>query len=174
MVTVVITGFMGTGKTSVGRALAARLGRPFVDTDALVEEGSGQTVAEIFAATGEASFRAAESAALARALRVAGAVIATGGGALVDPANLRQVRDAAAPLVCLSARPELIVARAAQQGASRPLLSDADPRRRVEELLAQRASTYAQADLTVDTSERAVDHIVDEIARFLEEEGAGA
>jgi shikimate kinase len=167
MVTVVITGFMGTGKTSVGRALAARLGRGFVDTDVLVEERTGRTVSEIFAADGEAAFRAAEKEALDRALAVEGAVVATGGGTAVDAANLRAIR-AAAPLVCLTARPELIVARAAAQGDARPLLRDTERPRRVEALLEERATAYAQADLTVDSSERAIDDIVDEMARLLE------
>jgi len=174
MVTVVITGFMGTGKTSVGRALAARLGRGFVDTDALVEERSGRTVSEIFAADGEAAFRAAEKDALDRALAVEGAVVATGGGALIDRDNLARVRAAAAPLICLTARAELIVARAAQQGAVRPLLQGSDPLRRVRQLLAERAPAYAQADLSIDTSDRDLDDVVAEIARFLATRKAGS
>jgi shikimate kinase len=174
MVTVVITGFMGTGKTSVGRALAARLGRSFVDTDVMVEQRTGRSVAAIFASEGEAAFRAAESAALAAALGEPGAVIATGGGALVDPKNLALVRNAAAPLVCLTARADLIVARAAAQGAVRPLLQGPEPLRRVEELRAERAPVYAKADLSIDTSERSIDDVVAEIARFVAKKEAGA
>ncbi len=166
MTTVVITGFMGTGKTSVGRALAQRLSVPFVDTDSLVEQVEGVSVTEIFASRGEEYFRKAEKAAIAEALRVPAAVVATGGGAVVDDDNSSTLK-AAAPLVCLTARADLIEARARQQGATRPLLAGADPRRRIEELLAQRAPAYAKADLQIDTSDRGVDEIVDEIATFL-------
>jgi shikimate kinase len=173
MVIVVITGFMGTGKTSVGRALAAQLERPFVDTDALIESSEGSSVTEIFATDGEAHFRAAEKRALAEALEVAGAVVATGGGAVLDPDNLAMIR-AAAPLVCLTAPPEVIVERTKEQGDVRPLLHGHDPRVRVEQLLAERAEAYAKADLSIDTSSRPVADIVDQVARFLEDREAGA
>ncbi len=167
MTTVVITGFMGTGKTSAGRALAARLGVPFVDTDALIEESEGRSVSEIFADLGEESFRAAEKRAIDAALAESGAVVATGGGAVVDPDNLAKLQ-AAAPLVCLTATAEVIEARTRAQGATRPLLNEPNPRARIEALLAGRAEAYAKADLQIDTSDRGLDEIVDEIAEFLE------
>lgn len=170
MTTVVITGFMGTGKTSVGRALAARLGTRFVDTDTLVEEREGRSVSEIFATDGEAHFRAAEKAAIDAALAQPGAVVATGGGAIVDRPNLDKLK-AAAPLVCLTARANVIEARVRAEGATRPLLADPDPRRRIEELLAQRKSAYDQADLQIDTSDRDLDDIVAQIADFLAHRG---
>ncbi len=166
MTTVVITGFMGTGKTSVGRALARHLSVPFVDTDTLVEDDEGCSVSDLFAAQGEAYFRAAEKRAIAAALEIPRAVVATGGGAVVDPDNLRTLK-AAAPMVCLSADAAVIEARTRAQGSSRPLLSDPDPRARIGELLEQRMSAYAQADLQIDTSKRDLDDLVDEIATFL-------
>ncbi|MGH7789702.1 MAG: shikimate kinase, partial [Candidatus Binatia bacterium] len=105
MATVVLTGFMGTGKSSVGERLAARLGAPFVDTDLLIERRAGRPIAALFAAEGEAPFRALERQAIAEAVGVPRAVIATGGGAIVDAENLATLR-AAAPIVCLTARPE--------------------------------------------------------------------
>jgi shikimate kinase len=170
MATVVLTGFMGTGKTKVGEKLAARLGRPFVDTDELVEREEGCSVESLFASKGEPYFRAAERRAIEWAVQVPGAVIATGGGAIVAEENFARLR-ASAPIVCLTARTDVIVERTRSAGSARPLLPGADPARHIEELKERRAAAYARADLTVDTSERSVEEVVDEIARFL---GAGA
>jgi len=166
MATVVLTGFMGTGKTRIGERLAQRLERPFVDTDSLIEQREGCSVAAIFAAAGEAHFRAAERRAVAEACAMADAVIATGGGAIMDPDNRAALR-AAAPIVCLTARPAVILARATRAGASRPLLQDDDPTARIAALLAERADAYAQADLTLDTSDRRIDDLVADIEAFL-------
>ncbi len=166
MATVVLTGFMGTGKTSLGVRLAARLDRPFVDTDTLIERREGRSVSAIFAGDGEAHFRTAERRAIGEALAVPSAVIATGGGAVVDPENLAALR-AAAPLVCLIARPEVILARTERAGPVRPLLRGDDPLRRIAELLAERAPAYAHADLTLDTSDRPLDELVAELETFL-------
>ena len=166
MATVVLTGFMGTGKTSIGERLAARLERPFVDTDALIERREGRSIAAIFAADGEPHFRAIERRAIGEALAVPGAVVATGGGAIVDPANLAALR-AAAPLVCLTARPEVILARTTTARSIRPLLQDDDPLGRITALLAERAPAYAQADLTLDTSDRRLDDLVADLERFV-------
>lgn len=171
MTIVVLTGMMGTGKTSVGERLAERLGAAFVDTDDLVERAAGRSVAAIFASDGEAAFRVAEKRAIREALAVPRAVVATGGGAIVDPENLAALR-AAAPLVCLTARPEVILARARAAGATRPLLQDAEPAARIAALLAARAPAYAQADLTLDTSARALDDVVAEVLAFLRRRGA--
>lgn len=165
MATVVLTGFMATGKSSVGERLAKRLARPFVDTDRLVERAEGRSIEAIFATDGEPYFRAAERRAIGEALALGDAVIATGGGAIVDPENFAAL-SAAAPIVCLTARPEILAARAGATG-SRPLLAGEDPRRRIDRLLAERAPAYAKADLTIDTSERTVDEVVDRIVEFL-------
>src|SRR5215470_5572891 len=101
---IVLMGFMGTGKSEVGRRLAQRLGRAFVDTDQLVEERAGKRVAAIFADDGEPAFRGLERTAVADAAARAGAVIAVGGGAVLDPENVRVLR-AAGVLVHLTARP---------------------------------------------------------------------
>lgn len=167
MTTVVITGFMATGKSSVGRELARRLSVPFVDTDSLIEDAEGRSVSEIFAADGEAYFRGAEKTAIATALTVPSAVVATGGGAVLEPANVARLR-AAAPIVCLHASADVIEARARAAAESRPLLAGADARTRIEELMAQRAPAYARADLQIDTSCRGVADLVDEIESFLQ------
>jgi len=167
MTTVVITGFMGTGKTSVGRALAGRLGVPFADTDSLIEKREGRSVTEIFDDRGEAYFRKVEKQAIAEALAIPGAVVATGGGAVLDADNA-EVLCKAAPLVCLSARPDVIEARTRAQGGTRPLLSGADSEGRIAALLAQRAEAYARADRQIDTSDRDLEDLVGEIGAFLD------
>jgi shikimate kinase len=109
---IVLMGFMGTGKSEVGRRLAQRLGRAFVDTDQLVEERAGKRVAAIFADDGEAAFRTLERTAVADAAARGGAVIAVGGGAVLDAENVRRLREAGV-LVHLTARPEAILQRIA-------------------------------------------------------------
>jgi shikimate kinase len=159
--TIVLMGFMGTGKSEVGRRLAQRLGRAFVDTDQLVEERAGKRVAEIFADDGEPAFRALERAAVADAAARSGVVVAVGGGAVLDPENVRLLRDAGV-LVYLTARPQVILRRVGDT-KHRPLLRD-DPKGTIDRLLAERGPVYAAAaDVTVDTSEHTVDGVVKEI-----------
>ena len=158
-------GFMGTGKSEVGRRLAQRLGRAFVDTDRLVEARAGKRIATIFAEDGEPAFRTLERAAVAEAAGRGGPVVAVGGGAVLDPENVRCLR-AAGVLVYLTARPEIIMGRVGD-GSTRPLLRD-DPRTAVVRLLAERGPVYAAAaDITVETSERTADEVVGEIQRAL-------
>lgn len=158
---IVLMGFMGTGKSEVGRRLAQRLGRAFVDTDQLVEERAGKRVAAIFAEDGEAAFRALERDAIADAAGRGAAVVAVGGGAVVDPENVRRLRETGT-LVYLTARPEIILRRVGD-ASSRPLLKD-DPHAAVSRLLAERGPVYAAAaDVTVDTSERTAAEVVEEI-----------
>jgi shikimate kinase len=155
---VILTGFMATGKTEVGRKLAALVGAPFVDTDALVESETGRTVADIFAHDGEPRFRALERAAVERACGVEDAVVATGGGTLLDPENRRRLA-AAGPVVCLTATPEDLLRRVGG-GAERPLLAGGDRLVRIRELLAARAEAYASAAHTIDTTGLGVDDVV--------------
>ncbi len=162
---IVLMGFMGTGKSEVGRRLAQRLGRAFVDTDQLVEERAGKRVAAVFADDGEPAFRALERDAVVDAVGRGGTVVAVGGGAVLDPENVRRLRDAGV-LVHLTARPEAILKRVGD-AASRPLLRD-DPRATVTRLLAERGPMYAAAaDVTVDTSDRSADEVVEEIQQAL-------
>jgi shikimate kinase len=152
---IVLAGFMATGKTQVGRRLARALGWRFVDTDALVEAAAGRSVAAIFAEEGEPGFRARERAAVAEACAMPSAVVAVGGGALLDPAN-REALLAAGPVVCLRASPEEILRRVGT-ARDRPLLSGpairsaAERLVRIEALLAERAPVYDCATHVVDT-----------------------
>ena len=166
---VILTGFMATGKSEVGRRLARRLGRPFVDLDKLVEAAAGKTVAAIFAAEGEARFRELERGAVEEACRVPDAVIATGGGTLLDAENRRRLASAG-PIVCLSAAPEEIVRRIGN-AASRPLLADAnggDRLARIRTLLAERAPVYALATHAVETGGVPVDEVVERVCALVE------
>ena len=167
MRTIVLTGFMGTGKSEVGRRLAKRLGRAFVDTDELVEVRAGKSVATIFADDGETRFRALERQAVADAAGREGAVIALGGGAVLDRANVDTVR-ANGVLVCLTARPDVILKRLGDV-RQRPLLAGGDPRANVARLLDERRDAYATADITIDSSDRSADEVVEEIRKQLGE-----
>ena len=145
-----LIGFMATGKSTVGRLLAERLGRPFLDLDDAVEEAAGQTVAELFAGEGEAGFRAREAEALARVIDGPAAVVATGGGTACHGDNL--VRMRARGLVVALAAPLPVVLQRARDGAgerTRPLLAGDEDELRA--LLARRAPVYRQAHVGVPT-----------------------
>jgi len=165
VVHVVLTGFMATGKTEVGRRLARLLACPFMDIDGLVEVAAGRTVTEIFANEGEPRFRTLERAAVERACGVPEAVIATGGGTLLDPENRRRLA-AAGPIVCLTARPEAILRRGGAP-ESRPLLAKENGASarlaRIQALLAERAPAYAIATHAIDTSELSLDDVVERV-----------
>ena len=158
---------MGTGKTSVGERLAQRARRDRSSTPTRWSSGrEGRSVAAIFASHGEAAFRAAERRAIGEAWRWPHAVVATGGGAIVDADNRAALR-AAAPIVCLTARPDVILARATAAGAD-PAVAAGRRSRRAHRRAARRAGApaYAQADLTIDTSTRASRRLVAEVARL--------
>jgi shikimate kinase len=168
---VILTGFMATGKTEVGRRLARRLGAPFVDTDGLIEAAAHRPIADIFASDGEAHFRTLERDAVARACEVDGAVIATGGGTLLDAENRRRLA-AAGPIVCLLAAPEVVLRRVGDS-SSRPLLAGAarpaDRLGRIRALLDERTPVYALATHSVDTSRLRLDEVVDRVQAFVAE-----
>lgn len=169
--TIILTGFMGTGKSTIGRLLAARLGLPFIDTDEEVERAAGQTVAAIFENEGEVRFRALERCAVAAAVEQ-DAVVATGGGAIIDPESYERMH-AAGPIICLTAPVETILERTAAH-RDRPLLCADDVAARVRHLLAERAAAYARADLSIDTSVRPPETVVEEIVAFLGRRGYGS
>jgi shikimate kinase len=164
MASIVLIGFMGSGKTVVGQEIARRLGRPFVDTDTLVEEAAGMRVTEIFARFGEAHFRALERDTIAKvcaSCAARDAVVATGGGAMLDPENRRRLGEIG-PIVCLDADVDSILQRVGGDTA-RPLLRGADVRARVRALLEERERVYAMADHRVDTSGRSVAAVADAV-----------
>ena len=167
---IILTGFMGTGKTSVGRRLAQRLNYSFVDTDALIEARSGMTVAEIFRHRGEAAFRRLEADLAQELADGQRQVIATGGRFMLEDANAAALGRNGL-VFCLWAESEEIMARVAEDGAAaRPLLESSDPQARLETLLAERRSGYLRFT-AVDTSGKTVDEVVGTLLDRLEHPG---
>ena len=162
---IALTGFMAAGKTVVSRRLARSLGWSFVDLDAVIEAGEGLAVREIFASRGERYFREREKAALGQVLEGSEQVIALGGGAVVDPDNLRLLKERSL-LIWLKVSPQTVLGRTGETD-NRPLLQGPDRLKRIEELSAQRESIYAEADITVDTDELTVDQVVQRIQQQL-------
>jgi shikimate kinase len=168
---IALTGFMAVGKSSVGRSLARRLRRPFIDLDSLIEKTERLKVREIFSRKGERYFRQAEKKALQKVLAEDGQVIATGGGVVLDEENLQLLRDRSF-LICLSAAPGVIDRRAGE-GSKRPLLERHDDRRsRIQELLQQREKNYGAAHATIDTSHLSVDQVAEKIMNLLRDSEA--
>jgi shikimate kinase/3-dehydroquinate synthase len=147
---IVLTGFMGTGKSSVGREVADRSGLPFLDLDDLIAARAGKPIPEIFAQDGEPAFRALEAQACQEVREPSGQVIAAGGGAVLDPAN-REALASGGTVICLEAETGVIARRLAG-GDGRPLLSGANREARIAELLATRAAAYAELPHQLDTS----------------------
>ena len=164
---VLLTGFMGTGKTAVGKRLAERLGLPFIDLDEIIEEASGASIREIFERQGEDEFRRRERAALKKALDMPEGIVATGGGTLVDASNRQLVRGHALT-VWLNTPLQVIESRLHRGDRdSRPLFGDLS---RVRELFRRRLPAYRQADLTIDIGvEDSVDQIADRLIPMLRE-----
>jgi shikimate kinase/3-dehydroquinate synthase len=163
----VLSGPPASGKSSLGQALAERLGRPFIDTDARVEAMTGRSIPELFADLGEASFRSIERRALEEALSTSvPAVLSTGGGTLLDrPLRRRVLREA--HVLGLSVSPEALLARIQTTPASRPLLA-ADPAPRLSALLDARAEAYAEVHATVP-ADGPFDRVLDDLGAALSE-----
>jgi shikimate kinase len=162
-----LIGFMATGKTTVGRLLAKRLGWKLVDLDEVVASQVSRTVPQIFADEGEAGFRAHEARALSTVAADRRTVVATGGGAATREENL-QTMLRSGRVVALGVTPEEAVRRA-RGGAGRPLLAGPDPFAAATALLAARAPFYARAHLAVDTVGRTADAVADEILAWMGE-----
>ena len=163
---VVLVGPMGSGKSHVGRLLAARLGLAFADADARVEADAGMPIAAIFAAEGEVGFRAREARALADALARGGQVVATGGGAVLDAGNRAAMRTAGRVVYLQVEAAEQLRRLAGDSG--RPLLAVADRAQRLAELQAQREPLYRDvADLVFETGGRSPEAIAEALAARL-------
>lgn len=161
-----LVGPMGVGKSSIGRRLAARLGRTFMDCDEELMRRTGVEIEVIFEIEGESGFRSRESRLLLELVQETGIVLATGGGAVLLPEN-RAALAARGTVVYLSAAVDLLVRRTARD-RKRPLLQTGDRPGRIRQLLAEREPLYREiADCTVDTGQGSVAHSVDLICREL-------
>jgi shikimate kinase len=148
--TVALVGLMGAGKTTVGRRLAAALGLPFVDADAEIAAAAGRSIDEIFAERGECEFRRGERNVIARLLAGPPHVLATGGGAFIDPKTRALMKERAIS-IWLKAPIEVLMKRVARRD-DRPLLKEPDPEAVMRRLIEERYPIYAEADLTVETT----------------------
>ena len=163
--TLVLVGLMGAGKTSIGKRVAQRLGVPFTDADSEIEAAANMTIAEIFARDGEAVFRAGERRVIARLLDGPIHVLATGGGAFMDPATRGRIGERALS-IWLRADIEVLLARVAKR-RHRPLLNQGEPREVLERLIAVRHPVYAEADLTVDSLAAPAEAMVERVLASL-------
>lgn len=164
--TVVLVGMMGAGKTAVGKALAARLDVPFLDSDAEIEAAANMTVPEIFVRDGEPFFRRKESQVIARLLDEARGVLSTGGGAFLAEANRRMISEKGVS-VWLNAPVEVLWNRVRHKD-SRPLLRTSNPRATLQELYEARKPFYREADLMVlSEGDVSVEQMVDRVLAAL-------
>lgn len=147
---IALVGLMGAGKTTVGRRLAAALNLPFIDADSEIEKAAGLSVQEIFARHGEGEFRRGERSVIARLLTDPPHVLATGGGAFIDPATRALVKQKGIS-VWLKA-PLDVLLRRVEKRDNRPLLQNGDPAAVMRDLMAARYPIYAEADITVETN----------------------
>ena len=160
---VYLVGFMGTGKTAVGKALARRLKLEFVDLDEAIERGQGDKikVVDIFATKGEDYFRNLESQALREVAEKEACVSACGGGIVIRDDNIKEMQSSGT-VICLEANPEVIWQRV-KNHTHRPLLNVTDPKAEIKELLDKRAPFYAKIKHHIDTSNLSVEEAVDRI-----------
>lgn len=165
MARIVLLGMMGSGKSTVGRALAARLDVPFRDTDQLLEYRLGRHIPQIFQLYGEEAFRSHETSVL-RSLDPIEAVTATGGGIVLREENWPELRRLGTT-VFLNAYPEVLIKRLDQSSRKRPLLAQENWESKLTELLETRLPLYRQADVTVDVKDEEIESVVEEIVKCL-------
>lgn len=152
---------MGTGKSVVGKKLAAKLNRDFIELDSEIEKKEKMPVKDIFEKKGEMYFRSVEKEAVKEAAKRDNIVISAGGGAIIDEENFKNLKDNGV-IICLKASPDTILKRT-RSLKTRPLLNVLDPKKRIEELLQKRKASYSKADFSIDTDRLTVDQVVEKI-----------
>lgn len=163
---IVLIGLMGTGKSAVGRTIANKLGRRFIDTDRLIERKTGKTISEIFERNGEETFRQIEKEIIKKVSQYIGIVIATGGGAVNDPESFEYLKKSGW-IIALYASSETLYQRISGKRI-RPLLSkEEDPVKKLDEISSERKSIYAMADFQISTEGKEINQIADEIIDLL-------
>ncbi len=163
MKNIVLTGFMGTGKTVVGKRLSKLLNMELVDVDTEIEKAENMTINEIFRRFGESRFRELETEMIKRLSEKNNVIISTGGGAVLKKENVDALRKNGV-IVCLLATPETILKRTSHT-ATRPLLQVEDPLKRIKELLDYRKPFYEKADIMIDTEGKTPSQIAEEIVK---------
>ncbi|MFW6134999.1 MAG: shikimate kinase [Elusimicrobiota bacterium] len=162
---IVLTGMMGTGKSTVGKKLASVLGMEYIDVDEMIEKDTGKSINKIFENDGEEKFREIEKKAVKVVSLLNNHVVSTGGGVVKDSENMEELEKNSV-VICLRARPEIIYERT-KKHSNRPLLKVKDPEKAIKELMSKREKFYKRCDLMVDTSEKKVDEIVKKIIDFI-------
>jgi len=174
--TIVLVGLMGSGKSSIGRRLAERLGLPFVDADAEIEAAAGCTIEDFFERYGEEEFRKGERRVMRRLLEGPVHVLSTGGGAFIDPETRAAISESGIS-IWLRADLQTLLDRVARRD-DRPLLKDGDPEEILQRLMDERYPIYAKADITVDSSDGppriTVDRVTAALDAFIAEQANGA
>jgi shikimate kinase len=164
---IILVGLMGAGKSCIGRHLAQSLGRPFIDADKEIELAAGCRIPEIFERHGEAAFRDGERRVIDRLLRDSGRVLATGGGAFMDPRTRAAIRERGVS-VWLRADLDLLVERTSRRN-NRPLLKRGDPREILQKLIDERYPVYAEADVVVDIDDSPPKMTTERVRRAIED-----
>ena len=163
---IVLIGFMGTGKSTVGRILAGKLNRRFIDTDKEIEKLTGITVARLITNYGIIRFRSEETLLIKKLTQEENQVIATGGGTLLNPENDRLLRQNGI-IICLTASPEVIHNRVKRKKKERPLLAKGDLMEQIKILTEERREIYQKADFTADTGNGSLEATVKSIIDFI-------
>jgi len=170
MKNIILIGFMGTGKTTIGRLLASSLGRPFIDSDKKLEDEQGMTIRELFELHGEAYFRQKEREMIAKLSRYSNTVIATGGGVVLSANSMRRLKKNGV-IISLNASIDTILERTGRRN-TRPLLMEASAREQtIRNLMQERFDLYQEADFTIDTNHDSPQHVINEIMFFLRQGG---
>jgi shikimate kinase len=165
---IILCGFMATGKTSVGKRLAAMTHYDFLDLDAAIEEEAGMSIPQIFSSQGEPAFRKLESLMVERVSAKSGYVMATGGGTIVNPHNLEMLKRCGVVITLMADIPTIL--QRVGSGEDRPMLQG-NRIERIRALMEQRAPAYAKADILLDTSALSIDEVARLIVNQLQEFG---
>lgn len=173
MKSIALIGFMGTGKSTLGKALAQRLALPLVDLDAVIVQEQQMKIADIFARDGEEKFRQMEHDVLCRYAAQPDRILSPGGGAVLRAENRAVLRDNCW-VISLMARPEVILERVNQDSTVRPVLENREPGQsklqRIEQVMTQRLPFYEEADLVLDTSDQTVDALAEQVVAWVQEQ----
>ncbi|MCB4203444.1 shikimate kinase [Deferribacterales bacterium Es71-Z0220] len=160
-----LVGFMGAGKSTVGRALADKTGKIFKDLDDIIEERENKKIVDIFEEKGEEYFRRLESEVIEEVSKSKNYVVATGGGAIVNPTNFQKLKESGV-LISLAASPEAIYERV-KDSKDRPLLNVENPIEEIKRMMFERAYYYIKSDHIIETTDRSIEEIVEEILELI-------